>query len=49
MLKRFFGKRFVCACEGINTEYFDLLPCVRLIYRNGKYDGWYNPRLKKAV
>ncbi len=28
------------SCEDANTEYI-CLPGVRLIYRGGKYDGWY--------
>ena len=22
---------------------------IRLIFRNGKYDGWYHPKLKKVL
>ena len=31
-----------------NTEYLCLFG-IRLIYRNGKYDGWYNPKLKRVL
>jgi len=29
--------------------YVTILPWVRLIFRNGRYDGWYNPRLNKIL
>ena len=30
------------SCEDPNTAYVNLGP-IRLIFRNGKYDGWYRP------
>lgn len=32
-----------------DTTYICLTPWFRLIFRNGKYCGWYNPRLKKVL
>lgn len=31
------------------TTYVCLLPWFRLIYRDGQYQGWYNPRLNKVI
>ncbi len=36
------------SCEDPSVEYV-CLPGRRLIYRDGKYVGWYNPRLRRAV
>lgn len=33
------------SCEDPNRIYI-CLPGVRLIFQDGKYVGWYNPRLK---
>ncbi len=31
-----------------NTKYLCIFG-IRLIYRNGKYDGWYDPKLKGVI
>ena len=35
--------------ESDGTTYVCLLPCFRLIFKNGQYIGWYNPRLNMVV
>lgn len=39
---------FKRSCKEPNTVYLCLFGR-RYIFRNGKYDGWYNPRLNKVV
>ena len=34
--------KVIVSCEDAATEYI-CLPGVRLIYRSGKYEGWYRP------
>lgn len=34
---------------GVFSIYICLSPWCRLIFLNGHYDGWYNPRLKKVL
>lgn len=36
------------SCEDRNTIYLCLFG-IRLIFRNGKYDGYYKPKLKKVL
>lgn len=36
------------SCEDPNTTYVCLFG-IRLIFREGKYSGWYNPNLKKVL
>lgn len=38
MIKRFGDTTYVC-----------LSPWFRLIFKNGQYVGWYNPRLNKVL
>lgn len=40
---------FKRSCEDKSTVYLCLLPCLRLIFREGKFVGWYNPRMGEAV
>lgn len=39
---------FKRSCEDPNTLYVCLFG-IRLIFREGKYAGWYKPKLKKPV
>ena len=32
-----------------NTTYVCLLPWFRLVFRDGKCVGWYNPRLNRVI
>lgn len=36
------------SCEDESTTYIDLFG-IRIIFRNGRYDGWYNAKLKKIL
>ena len=43
------GVKFVNSEEDPNTKYMELPDGLRLIFRNGTYDGYYDPNLKKGV
>ena len=35
--------------EGDGTMYLDTDDNLRLIFRSGKYEGWYNPELQEVL
>lgn len=35
--------------ENTKRSYIPITPWFRIILENGKYAGWYNPRLKKPL
>lgn len=43
------GVKFVRSEEEPNTKYMELPDGLRLIFRNGTYDGYYDPNLPKGV
>lgn len=40
--------KIFASCEDSNTVYVNLFG-KRLLFRNGKYNGWYNANLKKVI